>query len=90
MTETIRRLRVFPRSIRNATPRDPGVRIGPPGLFDRDLEQISISVSFTWDLPEAERIAQLWSERGPTQIGGLAHLGPAIHKAGFDSQNSGE
>jgi len=67
----VRRLRVFPRRTR-ATPCDDGVRIGEPGLFDREVERVDVSVTFTWDLPEAERIARLWAERGPTQIGGPA------------------
>jgi len=64
-------LRVFP-SRTNATPDDLGVRIGEPGLFDRGHERALVSVAFTWDIPEAERIAKLWAERGPTEIGGPA------------------
>ncbi|NCC52988.1 MAG: hypothetical protein EOM20_17495 [Spartobacteria bacterium] len=65
------RLRVFPRRTR-ATPVDEGVRIGEPGLFDKDVERVDVSVTFSWDLPESERIASLWAERGPTEIGGPA------------------
>ena len=68
MTNTIR---VFPRRTR-ATPTDDGVRIGEPGLFDRDIDEVVVSVAFTWDLTEAERIAALWVERAPTTIGGPA------------------
>jgi hypothetical protein len=64
-------LRVFPRRT-NATPDDSGVRIGEPGLFDQGHEHAFVSVAFTWDIPEAERIARLWAERGPTEIGGPA------------------
>jgi len=64
-------LRVFPRRTR-ATPCDDGVRIGEPGLFDMDVESVTVSVTFAWDLPEAERIAALWAERAPTTIGGPA------------------
>lgn len=71
MDALVRRLRVFPRRTR-ATPCDDGVRIGEPGLFDKDVESVTVSVTFTWDLPEAERIARLWAERAPTTIGGPA------------------
>jgi hypothetical protein len=64
-------LRVFPRRTR-ATPTDNCVRIGEPGLFDAGADRIDVSVTFTWDIPEAERIAALWAERGPTEIGGPA------------------
>lgn len=65
------KLRVFPRRTR-ATPVDGGVRIGEPGLFDTDIDEVMVSVTFTWDIPEAERIAALWQERAPTTIGGPA------------------
>jgi hypothetical protein len=73
VTPLVRHLRVFPRRT-NATPRDDGVRIGPPGLFDKDadIESVAVSVAFTWDLPEAERIARLWAEIAQTEIGGPA------------------
>jgi hypothetical protein len=64
-------IRVFPRRTR-ATPQDDGVRIGEPDLLDTDIDRVDVSVTFTWDLPEAERIAKLWAERAPTTIGGPA------------------
>lgn len=64
-------VRVFPRRTR-ATPCDDAVRIGEPGLFDSDVERVRVSATFTWDLPEAERISRLWAERGPTELGGPA------------------
>jgi hypothetical protein len=64
-------VRVFPRRTR-ATPDDELVRIGEPGLFDTDIDRVDISVTFSWDIPEAERIAKLWGERAPTTIGGPA------------------
>lgn len=78
MDTVIRHLRVFPRRTR-ATPCDDGVRIGEPGLFDTDIDSVDVSVTFTWDLPEAERIARLWAERAPTKIGG-----PAVGTVGGD------
>jgi len=71
LLDRVVRLRVFPRRTR-ATPVDDGVRIGAPGLFDQDVEHVDVSVTFSWDLQEAERIAKLWAERGPTEIGGPA------------------
>lgn len=64
-------VRVFPRRTR-ATPTDSLVRIGYPGLFDGDADRISISVAFTWDLREAEKLADAWRHHGPTEIGGPA------------------
>jgi len=33
---------------------------------------VLVSVTFTWDIPEAERIAELWDKVAPTRIGGPA------------------
>ena len=65
-------LRVFPRKT-NATPQDDYVAIGYPGLFiPDDISEIHISVAFTWDLLEAERLAYAWSRYGNVRIGGQA------------------
>ena len=65
-------LRVFPRKT-NATPEDEYVAIGTPGLFiPDDISDIHISVAFTWDLLEAERLADAWSRYGNVKIGGPA------------------
>jgi hypothetical protein len=69
--------RVFPRRTR-ATPTDPLAFIGEPGFFD-EPDGVYVSVTFTWDLPEAERIAKAWARRAPTKIGG-----PATGMAGGD------
>lgn len=66
-----RTLRVFPRRTR-ATPADAMAWIGEPDLFAPDVDEVLVSVAFTWDIPAAERIAGLWSERAPTKIGGPA------------------
>ena len=64
-------MRVFPRRTA-ATPNDDMVRIAvQPGLFD-EADEIQISVTFTWDLPVAERLAYLWETIAPTRIGGPA------------------
>ncbi|MBQ9527244.1 MAG: hypothetical protein IJR68_06505 [Fretibacterium sp.] len=65
-------LRVFPRRTK-ATPLDEYAVIGDPGLFiPEDITEIHVSVTFTWDLPEAERLADAWSRFGPVKIGGPA------------------
>ena len=47
--------------------------IGSPGLFiPDDISEIHISVTFTWDLLEAERLAEAWSRYGNVKIGGPA------------------
>lgn len=67
-------MRVFPRQT-NATPIDDLVRINePPGLFDSkiDIDQVHISVAFTWDLPRAEWLVYQWERIAPVKIGGPA------------------
>jgi len=64
-------IRVFPRRTR-ATPTDDLVRINTyPGIFD-EADKVFISVTFTWDLPLAERLAQSWKYVAPLSIGGPA------------------
>lgn len=59
-------IRVFPRRT-NATPIDADVRVGcGPGLFDRLIDEVWISVAFTWDLPRAEFLAKEW--RGVSRV----------------------
>ena len=71
----MRIIRVFPRKNR-ATPDDDMVRFGPPDLFD-EADEVHVSVTFTWDLPLAERLAKAWGPVAPVQIGG-----PATGEAG--------
>lgn len=47
------------------------VRIGHIGLFRPECDEIHVSVSFTWDLPEARLIADEYKQNGyPVKIGG--------------------
>jgi len=62
--------RVFPRRTK-ATPTDPLAFIGEPGFFD-EPDAVYVSVTFTWDLPIAEKIAKAWARRAPVKIGGPA------------------
>ena len=67
-------IRVFPRR-NNATPIDRYAYIGNPDLFVEQLEpsEIHISVTFTWDVAEAERLMKAWNIYGiPVKIGGAA------------------
>ena len=67
----MRIIRVFPRKT-NATPIDDLVRVGtPPNLFD-EADEIHVSVTFTWDLPVAEKLAKAWAPVAPVRIGGPA------------------
>jgi hypothetical protein len=63
--------RVFPRRAK-ATPDDALAFVGEPGLFVPPVDAVHVSVSFTWDLPEAERLAKSWSRIAPVTVGGPA------------------
>jgi len=44
-----------------------------PGLFPpKDIDEVHISVVFTWDLDRAEVLAKEWSDIAPVKIGGPA------------------
>jgi len=69
--EPKRLIRVFPRKTK-ATPSDGMVRFGPPGLFD-EADEIHVSVTFTWDKPRAEQLAEQWRHVSPVKVGGVAY-----------------
>ncbi|KKK96436.1 hypothetical protein LCGC14_2662800, partial [marine sediment metagenome] len=73
----MRIIRVFPRRTK-ATPTDPLVYCGPPDLF-AEADEIHISVAFTWDLPEAEKLVREWHNIAHVKIGG-----PATGESGGD------
>jgi hypothetical protein len=64
-------IRVFPRKTK-ATPCDTLAYFTPP---DRNAEadEVHVSVTFTWDKPAAERLAEQWRCVGPVKIGGVAY-----------------
>lgn len=72
-------LRIFPR-LTNATPCDDLVRVrqDAPGLFDEQtgIEEVHISVTFTWDIPWAEHAARQWERIAPVRVGGPAYNEP--------------
>jgi hypothetical protein len=64
-------IRVFPRRT-NATPDDDLAIVGrTPGFFD-EADEVHISVTWTYDLPLAERLAKQWAHVAPVKIGGPA------------------
>ena len=66
----MRLIRVFPRRTK-ATPVDPLAYVGEPDLF-AEADAVHISVTFKYDVPEAERLEKLWRKVAPTEIGGPA------------------
>jgi hypothetical protein len=65
-------IRVFPRRTK-ATPDDEDVRVNVlPSLFD-EADEVHISVTFSWDIPVAERLAEQWRYVAPVKIGGPAY-----------------
>jgi len=66
----MRIIRVFPRRTK-ATPTDKLVYIGSPDMF-AEADEVHISVTFTWDLPEVERLEKEWRNVAPVKIGGVA------------------
>lgn len=67
--------RVFPRRTK-ATPDDPLAFTGPPpkgGL--PDIEEVHVSVAFTYDMEKACQLAEQWMKLGvPVHMGGPANL----------------
>lgn len=66
-----RLIRVFPRRTK-ATPDDELVYFGPPDLF-AEADEVHVSVTFTWDKPRAEWLAEQWKCVAPVKIGGVAY-----------------
>ncbi len=59
-------IRVFPTKTR-ATPDDENVRIHKlPELWDT-ADEIHVSVTFTWDIPWAEKAARMWEGVAPVK-----------------------
>lgn len=70
-------MRIFPRWT-NATPDDSMIRINElPNAFDPPCDEVHISVTWTWDIPIAERLEKEWRHIAPVKMGG-----PAFGKAG--------
>ena len=67
-------IRVFPRKTIQ-TPTDELSWIGYPDLFS-EADQVLVSCTFSWDKPEAERMAEAWNRIAPTTLGGPAFDDP--------------
>ena len=52
-------IRVFPRRTK-WTPSDALAFVGDPSLFRPEDFPVKVSVTFTWDIPEAERLYKAW------------------------------
>ena len=68
--------RVFPRRTK-ASPTDPLAFFGPPGFFVPKVDEVHISVTFTWDIPRARRLEKDWQKIAPVKIGGPAFGKPS-------------
>ena len=67
----MRLARVFPRRTK-ATPDDALAFVGDPPLLRPAIDEVHVSCAFTWDLLEAERLADSWGRYYPTRLGGPA------------------
>jgi len=73
--EALKIARVFPR-ITKATPQDELCFFGPPGMFLPEIEEVHVSVAFTYDKGKAEDLAEQWRHIAPVKIGGPAYDAP--------------
>ncbi len=78
-------IRVFPRRT-SYTPADEMAFVGDPPLFRPEAHEVHISVAFTWDIVEANRLAEAWGNYyGTVKIGGPAlgtaclNFGPGVY-----------
>jgi hypothetical protein len=63
--------RVFPRRTA-ASPQDDLAFFGPPGLFPPEVDEVHISVTFSWDLDHAAWLEKEWARVAPVRVGGPA------------------
>jgi len=68
--------RVFPRRT-NATPDDPLAFAAPPPKPLPEIDEVHVSVAFSYDMPKAEQLAESWAKTGlPVKLGGPAFNTP--------------
>ena len=66
-------IRVFPRRT-SYTPTDSMSFIGDPPLFRPEADEVHVSVTFTWDKPKGEHLAEAWALYYPNvKLGGVAY-----------------
>lgn len=71
--EDVKIARVFPR-ITKATPTDELAFTGGPPMFELDVDEVHVSVAFTYDMKDAEWLAMQWRSIGvPVKMGGPAY-----------------
>jgi hypothetical protein len=70
----MRLIRVFPRRTK-ATPDDEMAYFGPPTMF-AEADEVHIDVTFTYDKPIAEWLAEQWKHVAPVKVGGVAYGDP--------------
>ena len=70
----MRLIRVFPRRTK-ATPNDTLAYFGPPDMF-AEADEVHIDVTFTYDKPTAEWLAEQWKHVAPVKVGGVAYGDP--------------
>ena len=63
--------RVFPRKT-SASPDDPLAFFGDPPKIPPLIDEVHVSVAFTYDLPRARELKRSWSHVAPVRIGGPA------------------
>ena len=68
--------RVFPRRT-SQSPTDSLAFFEGPGLFPPQVDEVHISVSFTYDIPRAEQLALDWHGIAPIKMGGPAFNQPS-------------
>jgi hypothetical protein len=69
--------RVFPR-VTKATPNDPLAFYGLPNGADIDVDEVHVSVTYTYDIPAGEYLAEQWTRAGyKVRLGG-----PAMNEPG--------
>jgi hypothetical protein len=70
----MRLVRVFPRRTK-ASPDDSLAYFGPPDMFV-EADEVHIDVTFTYDKPAAEWLAEQWKHVASVRIGGVAYGDP--------------
>jgi hypothetical protein len=66
-------IRVFPRKTSMTPVGDPYVFVGDPPLWRPEADMVHVSVAFTWDTKEGERLRDAWAQYYPVvKVGGPA------------------
>lgn len=72
MTDAHKILRVFPRKTA-MTPQDDLAFVGDPPLWRPEADEVHVSVIFTWDIEEGQRLRDAWANHYPVvRLGGPA------------------